>query len=74
MVRTRKNDPARLAVAEREKNIGEIPWRSLGGAQLSEHLWEAQPGKSLEPGVHVIHIRAKDDWWVYQGRHIIHVR
>jgi hypothetical protein len=74
MEKIREHDPARLAVALREKNLENIPWRNLGGAQVSEHLWSIQNGMPLEPGTYLIHIRARDDWWTHRGRHIIHVR
>jgi hypothetical protein len=74
MHRIRQADPVRVAVAEREKKLGRVPWRNLGGVQVSEHLWEGQPGMELEPGAHIIHVRARDEWWEYEGRHIIFVR
>jgi hypothetical protein len=74
MERIVKHDPVRIAVAEREKKLENIPWRNLGGAQVSEHLWSVQNGYQLEPGTYLIHIRAQDDWWTHRGRHIIHVK
>lgn len=74
MERKRVTDPARLAVAERESALGEVPWRNLGNASVSEHLWVAEPGRVIDPGVHVIHVRAVDDWHEYEGRRLIYVR
>jgi hypothetical protein len=74
MDRIEQVDPVRIAVAEREKELGEVNWRTLGGHRISRHLWQAQPGILLEPGIHVVDIRARDDWWEYTGKHIIHVK
>ncbi|MFP4367453.1 MAG: calcineurin-like phosphoesterase C-terminal domain-containing protein [bacterium] len=75
MERTPRHDPYRLAAAAREKQLGdEIPWRNLGGAQVSEHIWVAEPESNLSPGVYVIEIKAVDDWWEYEGRRLLHVK
>ncbi len=74
MERKRRPDPIRRAVADWEEELGEVPWINLwGGASDSEHIWEAQPGSNLEPGIHTIDVVAKDDWWEYEGRQIIRV-
>ncbi|TVS14832.1 MAG: metallophosphoesterase [Planctomycetaceae bacterium] len=73
MQRSVRPDPVRLSVMERERQLGEVPWRPLGGAQASQHIWTTTIGRSLEPGTHVIEVRAEDDWWSYEGRRLIRV-
>ena len=74
MKRVPQKDPARLAEKEREKQLGEVPWRKMGGDQDSEHIWEANVKPELKPGVYTIHIIARDDWFEYQGEKLIHVK
>ncbi len=74
MVRTSKHDPVRLAVEEREKELGEVPWRNLGRSSVSEHIWFVETEVLLDPGVYPIEIRAADDWWEYEGRRLLHVK
>jgi len=74
MTRTLEYDPARLAVADWEKNLGDTPWRNLGAPQVSEHIWVAEPGVELMPGVYAIEIEAADNWWEYKGRRLLHVK
>jgi hypothetical protein len=74
MERIEQVDPARIAVAEREKELGEVTWRTLGGHRISRHLWLAMPDISLKPGIHVVEIRGRDNWWDYSGKHILHVK
>lgn len=73
MERNPQHDPFRLAAAEREKGLENVPWRNLGGTQISEHIWTAETDINMEPGVYLIEIRAVDDWWQYEGRRLIHV-
>ena len=74
MKRKAQNDPFRLAVMERESQLGKVPWRSLGNIAVSEHIWEAEAGMNLTPGVYVIYVEAKDDWWEYEGRKLLHIK
>ena len=74
MERVPGHDPSRLTVAGRESELGEVPWRNLGNPQISEHLWVAEPGVTLETGVYTIEVHASDDWWEYSGRRLIHVK
>ena len=74
MEKSHRTDPVRDAVLDRERKLGDVPWRIPGNSRVSEQLWEAKPGYRLEPGAHTIHIRAKDDWWEYEGRQVIYVR
>lgn len=68
------NDPVRVAVAEREKELGKVPWRSLGNPAPSEHNWTADIDATLTPGIHIIHVRAADGWWEYEGKRLLRVR
>ena len=74
MERNQRHDPVRIAVMKREEMLGDVPWRNLGSERISEHIWEARSASRLEPGAHVIHVRAKDKWWEYEGRQIIYVQ
>ena len=74
MVRTPGHALVRLAVAGREKELGEVPWRNLGGSQVAEHIWVREADISLDPGVYPIEIKAADDWWEYEGRRLLHVK
>jgi hypothetical protein len=74
MKRVPQPDPARLAVMEREKQLGEVTWRNLGAFKISEHIWEAEQKIALEPGVHVIYIKATDKWWKYEGKRLLYVK
>lgn len=74
MERARQTDQVRLAVMERESLFGEVPWRNLGRAHVSEHIWVAEPAIVKEPGVYMIEIKARDDWWEYEGRKLLHVK
>jgi len=67
-------DPSRLAVMEREKQLGEVPWRNLGSIAPSEHIWVAEQNVKLDPGVYVIYVKAKDDWWEYEGKRLLNVK
>ena len=74
MQRTVRTDPVRLAAVRREQALGEVPWRPLGPtSHTSPHIWQATLGQTLEPGTHVIEVRAEDDWWHYEGRRLIRV-
>jgi hypothetical protein len=74
MDRTVQNDPSRLAVMEREKELGKVPWRPLGAARTSEHIWTAEKEIDLSPGVYIIYVESVDDWWHYEGRRLLHVK
>jgi hypothetical protein len=73
MERSRQTDPVRLDMVARETELGSVPWRRAAGAMDSEHIWKAAPGIELEKGVHVVSVRAVDDWWVYEGNRIIYI-
>ena len=66
-------DPVRLNVMAREQALGEVPWRPLGAAHPSQHIWQAAIGQPLPPGTHVIEVRAEDNWHTYHGRRLIRV-
>ncbi len=75
MERRPMNDPVRIAVMQRERSLGEeVPFRHLGRAAPSEHIWVANAQLPVEPGVYVIEVQAQDCWWEYSGRRLIHVR
>ena len=74
MARQPQNDPVRQAVMDRENQLGEVPWRNLGGIAVSDHIWEAEQEVTLDPGVYLIHVKAVDDWWEYEGRRLLHVK
>jgi hypothetical protein len=74
MQRTRQFDPVRVAVSDREKELGEVPWRRLGNPAVSEHLWVAEPRVKLESGAYVIHVQSSDEWWEYKGKRILYVK
>ena len=46
----------------------------MGGAAASEHIWEAQNQSKLDPGVYMIEVKAKDAWFEYEGRRLLHVK
>ncbi len=73
MKRIPQIDPVRLAEKEKENQLGEVPWRKMGGDQDSEHIWEASVKPELKPGVHFIQINAQDDWYEYEGKRLIHI-
>jgi len=73
MKRVPQKDPVRLAEKERETQLGEVPWRKMGGDQDSEHIWEASFKTELKPGVHYIQVVANDEWVEYNGEKLIHV-
>lgn len=73
MSRIPQVDPVRLAEKERENQLGDVPWRKMGGDQDSEHIWEASVKPELKPGVYTLQINARDDWFEYQGEKLIHV-
>jgi len=74
MKRTPEHDHLRLAVADREKQLGDTPWRNLGGAQVSQHIWTGEPVVPSEAGVYPIEIKGVDRWWEYEGRRLLHVK
>ncbi len=74
MEKNKQKDPYRLAAMESEQQLGDVPWRKLGGASDSEHIWIAEPELSLSPGEYVIEIKAEDKWWNYEGKKILRVK
>jgi hypothetical protein len=63
MSRTVRKDSVRVAVTERERELGTVPWRKLDEPYQSEHLWEAVTNAgTLDTGVHTIEIVARDSW------------
>ncbi len=73
MERHIQHDPVRAEAMEREQEIEDLSWRRLGRNHESEHIWQAKLGHELEPGAHVIYIKATDEWWDYHGRKIVFV-
>jgi hypothetical protein len=74
MKRIPQIDPVRLAEKEKEKQLGEVPWRKMGGDQDSEHIWEASVKPELKPGVYTVQIIARDNWFEYKGEKLLHVK
>ncbi|HZH71770.1 MAG TPA: calcineurin-like phosphoesterase C-terminal domain-containing protein, partial [Mariniphaga sp.] len=74
MKRVPQKDPVRLAEKEKEKQLGDVPWRKMGGDADSEHIWEANFNGRLEPGVHAIQVSSIDRWYDYEGTKLIHVK
>jgi hypothetical protein len=79
MNRVRRTDPFRVAIEEREKKHWVFPddvtyWRRLTSSRISESIWESKIHDNTTPGVHVIYIRAKDKWWQYEGKRIVHLK
>ncbi len=74
MERIPQPDPVRSEVMKREKQLGEVPWRNLGEVVVSEHIWSAEPETDLIPGVYMIHVKAADEWFEYEGRRLLHVK
>lgn len=74
MKRVPQKDPVRLAEKERENQLGEVPWRKMGGDADSEHIWETEINTNLEPGVHFIQVKATDDWFEYDGKRLVRIK
>jgi hypothetical protein len=74
MKRTPQKDPVRLAEKERESQLGEVPWRKMGGDAESMHIWEAELTPDLEPGVYSIQIKSSDDWYEYEGKKLVRIK
>ncbi|MBS3774036.1 MAG: calcineurin-like phosphoesterase family protein [Bacteroidales bacterium] len=74
MERSREKAPERLKVMEREEQLDEVPWRKLGGAHDSEHIWVAEPEVLPDPRVHLIQVKAEDKWWKYEGNQLLFVK
>ena len=74
MQRSPQKPPERLSVMEREEELEEVPWRKLGNAHVSEHIWVAEPEVALDPGVHLIEVKAEDKWWKYEGKRHLFVK
>lgn len=71
MKRTIRPDPVYAAVRAREDQVaGRPPPAELPS---SRHLWRAILPAGLSPGFHVIDVRAKDRWAVYEGRRLIRI-
>ena len=70
-----QKDPIRLAEKERENEIEKAPWRKMGAAAISKHIWEAELNPTFtQPGVYYIHIKSKDRWYEHEGKRLIHVK
>lgn len=67
-------DPFRLAAIEREKQLGDVPWRPMGNAGQSAHIWQIRKKIQLPPGVYLIEVQAKDEWFEYHGSRLLHVK
>ncbi|MFW6100469.1 MAG: calcineurin-like phosphoesterase C-terminal domain-containing protein [Bacteroidota bacterium] len=74
MKRNPQKDPARLEAMEREEQLDEFPWRKLGSAHISEHIWVAEQEITPDPGVHLIQVKAEDKWWKYEGKRLLFVK
>src|SRR6056297_2927165 len=78
MDRVTKQDPTNIAAFQWESELEDYPWRSMEysfwGGHVSEYIWEGDLPAGLNPGFHVIHVRAVDDWWEYKGRRIMKVK
>jgi hypothetical protein len=74
MKRTPQKDPVRLAEKERENQLGETPWRKMGSDAESTHIWEAEVQPKFELGVYPILIKAKDDWYEYEGKKLVRIK
>ena len=77
MERVNRQDPVNIEAYRLESLFEDHPWRSMSHSywegHVSEYLWEGKLPLNLEPGVHVIHVMAEDDWWEYEGKRIIRV-
>lgn len=75
MKRVKKADPFYKEMRAREHALGKVDWRKSGKVNPdARHLWQAILPADIEPGAHTIHIRAEDDWGVYEGRRIVRVK
>ena len=77
MKQSSQRDPIRLAEIERENQIDAAPWRKMGGAAITNHIWEADldiNSAFKQPGVYYIHIQSKDKWFEYEGKRLVHVK
>lgn len=74
MKRTPQKDPVRLAEKEWETQLGEVPWRKMGGDAVSTHIWEIEANPELEPGVYPVFIKASDDWFEYEGKKLVRIK
>ncbi|MCF8335248.1 MAG: calcineurin-like phosphoesterase C-terminal domain-containing protein [Bacteroidales bacterium] len=74
MERSPQEDPARLEAMERADQLDELPWRKLGSAHISEHIWVGEQEITLEQGVHLIQVKAEDKWWNYEGKRPLFVK
>ncbi|MBN1108291.1 MAG: calcineurin-like phosphoesterase family protein [Bacteroidales bacterium] len=74
MKRVVQNDPVRVAITAREKELGKVPWRNLGNPAPSEHIWQASFDLNLKPGIYVIEVEATDKWWKYDGKRLLYVK
>jgi hypothetical protein len=74
MERRPQYDPVHIAAEKREKELGQVPWRNLGEAVVSDHIWEAEPQLKLDPGVYVIFVKATDEWYEYEGKRLLYVK
>lgn len=75
MQRTIIPDPAFVRISEREGPLAEEGrWRKLPKPKPCTHLWQAQLPGDLEPGTHLISIRARDmEQRVYESYRMIRV-
>ena len=74
MKRNPQKDPVRLAEKERENQLGEVPWRKMGGDAESQHIWEVELSSGIEPGVYYIQVKATDDWFKYEGKKLVRIK
>ncbi len=74
MKRIPQKDPVRLAEKKRENQLGDVPWRKMGGDADSQHIWEAEANRKLEPGVYQIQVKSTDHWFEYEGKKLVQVK
>ncbi len=74
MNRSVEKDPAFIAVKEAETSIENPTFRKLTNPKPCPHLWKLNLPESIEPGTHLIQIRATlADGRVFEGRRTIRV-
>jgi hypothetical protein len=70
-----RTDSVLHRVAEREDELGMVPWRRLSRPYATPHLWEAMADVStLSPGAYMITVESSDEWYNYTGRHYLQIR
>ncbi|HUG93340.1 MAG TPA: calcineurin-like phosphoesterase family protein [Planctomycetaceae bacterium] len=74
MERTLAEDPTYRLSWEREKALGNKPWRDPPDPKKSTHLWRARLPDDLPPGTHLIEVRTTDmHGRTFSGRRVVRV-